>query len=260
MEHEHPPTPSGGAWGELGGASTAGAIAGSSGCRGAMAAPVRGACAAALVLSWARLAAPSVCASSAWSASTSSPASTPGSCACSVRAPSALRIEETESRRREGRAGHPRAHPRRRAQTINDNIGVPTFYNLAFIPSDNVGGQDAEILMALKPATIPPSGSGSRLLREELARRFPEALLLLHARRPGDAGAQLRRAAAIDVQVAGPDAAGGVPGGRAPRSTAVRRDSRQPRTCASPRWSTTRPCASAVDRPPRAAGPRVHRA
>ena len=35
-------------------------------------------------------------------------------------------------------------------QTVNSMIGVPTSYNLAFVPTDNVGGMDAEILVALK--------------------------------------------------------------------------------------------------------------
>ena len=34
-------------------------------------------------------------------------------------------------------------------RTIDDNIGVPLFYNLGSIPSDNVDGADAEILVAL---------------------------------------------------------------------------------------------------------------
>ena len=35
--------------------------------------------------------------------------------------------------------------------TINDMQGIPTSYNLAFVPTDNVGDMDAEILIALKP-------------------------------------------------------------------------------------------------------------
>ena len=34
--------------------------------------------------------------------------------------------------------------------TINDTIGVPSSFNLAFVPTDNVGDMDAEILISLK--------------------------------------------------------------------------------------------------------------
>ena len=40
-------------------------------------------------------------------------------------------------------------------ETINDMIGVPISYNLAFVQTDNVGAMDAEILIALKPRAPP---------------------------------------------------------------------------------------------------------
>ena len=88
--------------------------------------------------------------------------------------------------------------------TINDNIGVPTFYNLAFVPTDNVGGQDAEVLIQLAESTTRPS-EYRRGCARAAGRSSPSAQLLLHARRRGHAGAQLRRAATIDVQIEGRD-------------------------------------------------------
>ena len=34
-------------------------------------------------------------------------------------------------------------------ETINDTVGVPSSFNMAFVPTDNVGGMDAEILISL---------------------------------------------------------------------------------------------------------------
>jgi hypothetical protein len=43
-----------------------------------------------------------------------------------------------------------RVIPAAELETINDNIGLPVFYNLAFVSTDNIGTQDAEILVQLK--------------------------------------------------------------------------------------------------------------
>ena len=66
------------------------------------------------------------------------------------RAPIGTRIEETdrivshvEKRIRE-------VIPPEEIDTINVMIGVPIFYNLGFVQSDNIGGMDADILIALK--------------------------------------------------------------------------------------------------------------
>ena len=47
--------------------------------------------------------------------------------------------------------------PASELETINDMIGVPIVFNLAFVQTDNVGGMDADILIALK-ARPPPLG------------------------------------------------------------------------------------------------------
>ena len=59
--------------------------------------------------------------------------------------------------------------------TINDTVGVPSSFNLAFVPSDNVGAMDAEILISLKPGHH-PSIDYIRAIRAQAARRsFPAA-------------------------------------------------------------------------------------
>ncbi|HEX4803745.1 MAG TPA: efflux RND transporter permease subunit [Myxococcaceae bacterium] len=67
------------------------------------------------------------------------------------RAPTGTRIERTEEQvlRLEDRIRG--IIPPDELQTINDMIGLPIFYNLAFVQTENVGPMDAEILISLKP-------------------------------------------------------------------------------------------------------------
>ena len=51
-------------------------------------------------------------------------------------------------------------------------IGVPIFYNLAFVQTENIGGMDAEILISLKPGHR-PTAYYRKKMREELPRAFP---------------------------------------------------------------------------------------
>ena len=122
-----------------------------------------------------------------------------------VRAPTGLRIEDTEAVVERVEEEIRELIPAASSTTINDNIGLPTFYNLAFVPTDNVGGQDAEILIALKP-DHQPSDQYKTQLRAELRARFPEERFYFM---PADVVTQVLNfgvPAAIDVQVDGPDA------------------------------------------------------
>ena len=51
-------------------------------------------------------------------------------------------------------------------------IGVPISYNLALVPTDNVSGMDAEILIQLNDGHR-PSGDYMRTMRDRAARRLP---------------------------------------------------------------------------------------
>ena len=53
-------------------------------------------------------------------------------------------------------------------------VGLPLFYNLGFVPTDNVGGMDAEISIALKEDHHPTVGYMKKI-REEMAFAFPGA-------------------------------------------------------------------------------------
>jgi multidrug efflux pump subunit AcrB len=57
-------------------------------------------------------------------------------------------------------------------RTINVMLGVPFGFNLAFVPSDNVSGADAEMLISLK-GNHRPSDEYKKIIREKLADDFP---------------------------------------------------------------------------------------
>jgi multidrug efflux pump subunit AcrB len=121
-----------------------------------------------------------------------------------VRGPTGLRLEETEALVERVEQTIRRVIPPGELATLNDNIGIPTFYNLAFIPSDNVGSQDGEILIALAPGHRPSEGYEARL-RRELEERFPEARFYFM---PADLVTQVLNfgvPSALDVQVVSQD-------------------------------------------------------
>ncbi len=62
--------------------------------------------------------------------------------------------------------------PPEEIETVNSLIGVPIFFNLAFVQTENIGGMDAEILIALKKGHH-SSIMYKQKLREVLARDFP---------------------------------------------------------------------------------------
>ena len=65
--------------------------------------------------------------------------------------------------------------PPEELRTINVMLGVPFGFNLAFVPSDNVSGTDAEMLISLK-GNHRPSEEYKRIIREKLADEFPGTL------------------------------------------------------------------------------------
>ncbi|HVY47965.1 MAG TPA: efflux RND transporter permease subunit, partial [Minicystis sp.] len=89
-----------------------------------------------------------------------------------LRAPAGTRIEETErvvdAVEHEIRAIVPPGE----LETIDDNIGVPISYNLGFVPSDNIDGADAEVLVSFKPGHR-PTAEYVRAIRQAVRERFP---------------------------------------------------------------------------------------
>jgi multidrug efflux pump subunit AcrB len=88
------------------------------------------------------------------------------------RAPVGTRIEETEKLVLAVEEEIRKIIPSEEISTINDMLGVPLFFNLAFVPTDNISGMDADILISLKKPHR-PSAHWMRTLRKELSGKFP---------------------------------------------------------------------------------------
>lgn len=88
------------------------------------------------------------------------------------RAPIGARIEETERLVAQVEDRIRQLIPADELETINSMIGVPIFYNLAFVQTENISSMDADILIALKKNHA-PSGQYREKLRSELKKDFP---------------------------------------------------------------------------------------
>jgi multidrug efflux pump subunit AcrB len=92
------------------------------------------------------------------------------------RAPIGLRIEDTEKLVLQVEDEIRKIIPTEELGSINDMVGVPLFYNLAFVPTDNISGMDADILISLK-GRHKPTDYYQRLIREKIPARFPGSSL-----------------------------------------------------------------------------------
>jgi multidrug efflux pump subunit AcrB len=121
-----------------------------------------------------------------------------------VRAPIGTRIEDTEVLVGRVEEEIRRIVPAAELDTINDMIGLPTSYNLAFVSTDNVGGQDAEVLMQLKPDHHDTQDYMARI-RRALPEKFPDVQTYFM---PADVVSQVLNfgvSSMIDVQIEGKD-------------------------------------------------------
>src|SRR5258708_6275647 len=87
------------------------------------------------------------------------------------RSPSGTRLEETERLVAQVEQEIRDIIPATELRTINANLGVPFSFNLAFVPSDNVGSMDAAVLVSPN-SPHRPSVEYMRLIRQ----RLPDAL------------------------------------------------------------------------------------
>jgi multidrug efflux pump subunit AcrB len=88
------------------------------------------------------------------------------------RSPSGTRIEETEKLVDDAETRIKKIIPAAELKTINDMIGVPVSFNLAFVNTDNASGMDAEILISLNEGHKPTVGYMKKI-RKELNDHFP---------------------------------------------------------------------------------------
>jgi multidrug efflux pump subunit AcrB len=122
------------------------------------------------------------------------------------RAPSGTRIEQTERIVTQIENRIRDVIPPKDLSTINAMIGVPISFNLGFVQTDNVGGMDADILIALKEGHQ-PTVDYIKKLRKILSHEFPDSSFYFQ---PADIVTQVLNfgvPSPIDVQIEGLDLA-----------------------------------------------------
>jgi multidrug efflux pump subunit AcrB len=119
-----------------------------------------------------------------------------------VRAPTGTRIERTEFIVDNIERAIRGIIPAREIGGITDTIGLPVSYDLAFYPTDNIGDQDAEILIQLAP-NHHPTAAYQREIRAMLQQRFPTVTGYFQAADIVNQVLNFGLPAAIDVQVSG---------------------------------------------------------
>lgn len=120
------------------------------------------------------------------------------------RAPSGTRIEDTERLVAEVEQRIRQIIPASEIETINDMIGVPIFYNMAFVQTENIGGMDAEILIALKKGHR-PTGFYRQKMREVLPKAFPGSRFYFQAADIVTQVLNFGLTSPLDVQIEGAD-------------------------------------------------------
>jgi CzcA family heavy metal efflux pump len=122
------------------------------------------------------------------------------------RAPIGTRLEQTENLVAQVEDTVRELVPERDLETVNANIGVPISYNLAFVQTDNIGSQDAELLVMLKRGHKPTVGYQTKL-REELPKRFPGSVFYFQSADLVSQVLNFGLSSPIDVQIEGRDTA-----------------------------------------------------
>ncbi|MGH9376750.1 MAG: efflux RND transporter permease subunit [Terriglobia bacterium] len=118
------------------------------------------------------------------------------------RAPAGTRIEDTERLTLEVEDRIRQVIPANELNQITDMIGVPVYYDLAFVQTDNVGEMDADIRVSLKPHHH-PTVQYQRELRRELPREFPGCGFYFEAADIVNQVLNFGLSSPIDVQVTG---------------------------------------------------------
>ncbi len=118
-----------------------------------------------------------------------------------MRGPHGLRLEETEKLVLLVEDKIREIIPAAELRTINDVDGVPPSINLAFVPMDNVGDMDAEILISLNTPHR-PSIDYIRAMRAQLPTAFPDCLFYFQNADIVSQVLNFGASSPIDVQVA----------------------------------------------------------
>jgi CzcA family heavy metal efflux pump len=119
-----------------------------------------------------------------------------------LRAPAGTRLEATEALVAQVEQHLRELIPAKELRTLNANIGAPASFIQAFIPSDNVTSQDADLSISLEEKHQ-PTAQYMRRIREELPKRFPGVTFYFQ---PADIVSQVLNfgvSAPIDLKVEG---------------------------------------------------------
>jgi multidrug efflux pump subunit AcrB len=119
------------------------------------------------------------------------------------RAPPGTRIEDTERMVLQVEDRIRQIIPASELDQVSDMIGVPTFFNMAYVRTDNIGEMDADILVSLKPHHRPTPYYQSRL-RRVLPSDFPGCSFYFESADIVNQVLNFGLSAPIDVQVTGP--------------------------------------------------------
>ena len=119
-----------------------------------------------------------------------------------VRAPAGTRLEATERIVADVEETVRGVIPARDLDSISSNTGLPIFYNLAFVQSDNIGPQDTDMLISLHPEHGPTIGY-IRELRRVLPVHHPGIQFYFQAADIISQVLNFGLAAPIDIQVEG---------------------------------------------------------
>ena len=116
------------------------------------------------------------------------------------RAPVGSRIEETEKLVDSVEGRIQKIIPKDELGAVNDMIGVPSFYNLGFVQTDNTSSMDADILVSLKPGHK-PTEDYKRAIRKDLAEKFPGCMVYFQSADIVNQVLNFSTSAPIDVQI-----------------------------------------------------------
>ena len=120
------------------------------------------------------------------------------------RAPSGTRIEETEKLVDKAETRIKGIIPAKELETINDMIGLPTSYNLAFVQTDNASGMDADITISLKEGHK-PTVEYMKKIRKDLNDHFPGCTIYFQSADIVSQVLNFGLSAPIDIQIQFPD-------------------------------------------------------
>ena len=121
-----------------------------------------------------------------------------------VRAPSGTRIERTTLLVDEIERSIRQIIPADELEQISDDIDLPQPYAIAFVPSDNLGPQDGEIMIQLTPKHHATAMYQQRI-RDMMAAKFPNVQGYFMAADIVNEVLNFGLSAAIDAQVSGND-------------------------------------------------------